>query len=127
MVVAEKVVDIGGTGGAITKGMRTLREPKSMNDIDLMRRLDIEDIEKHIGDKILSECFVLETMPLVKDLSQKFVKLLESSKTDSITLVELIEASGKLQRSQQLCEFEHASLLLACEAHHQIIKPLSEV
>ncbi len=98
-----------------------------MNDIDLMRRLDIEDIEKHIGDKILSECFVLETLPLVRDLSQKFVKLLESSKSDQKSVAELIEASGKLQRCQQLCEFEHASLLVACQAHHQIIKPLSEV
>ena len=69
MVVAEKADESGGTGKVITKGRKTLRDPKSMNDIDLMRRLDIEDIEKHIGDKILSECFVLETLPLVRDLS----------------------------------------------------------
>jgi len=62
MQFAEKTMEDTGTRRLV--GHKTLRNPKSMNDIDLMRRIDIEDIEKHIGDKILAECFVLETLPL---------------------------------------------------------------
>ena len=97
MSIAENAGDISSIGTRIAAGESALRIPKSMNDIDLMRRLDIEDIEKHIGDKILAECFVLETLPLQKTLSQYYIRFLEAPRGD--TLPDLIEASGKYQRS----------------------------
>ena len=58
-------MDVGGTGGTKCLSRKTGKDQITIREMNLCRKVDIEEIQKYIGEKIKAECFVDETLPFI--------------------------------------------------------------